>query len=82
MNEGQMAHPMHLHGLGQLVIAKDGYPLASPQWQDTVMVGPGERFTVLVLADNPGVWAWHCHISATPSGTTGCSAWSPPSSSP
>jgi FtsP/CotA-like multicopper oxidase with cupredoxin domain len=62
MNEGVSAHPMHLHGLPQLVIAKDGYPLAQPYTADTVMVGPGERFTVLVQATQPGTWAWHCHI--------------------
>ncbi|HZN13988.1 MAG TPA: multicopper oxidase domain-containing protein [Acidimicrobiales bacterium] len=62
MNEGQMIHPMHLHGLAQLVIAKDGYPLPQPYNADTILVSPGERYTVLVHADNPGVWAWHCHI--------------------
>ena len=29
-NEGLQIHPMHLHGLPQLVIAEDGYPLPSP----------------------------------------------------
>jgi uncharacterized cupredoxin-like copper-binding protein len=62
MNEGVSAHPMHLHGLPQLVIAKDGYALTQPYTADTVMVGPGERFTVLVQATLPGTWAWHCHI--------------------
>ena len=62
MNEGVMAHPMHLHGLAQTVIAKDGYPVPQPYRADTVMVGPGERYTVLVQATVPGTWAWHCHI--------------------
>jgi FtsP/CotA-like multicopper oxidase with cupredoxin domain len=62
MNEGLQAHPMHLHGLPQLVIAKDGFPLAQPQLMDTVNVAPGERYSVLVHATEPGVWAWHCHI--------------------
>ncbi|HWL37997.1 MAG TPA: multicopper oxidase domain-containing protein [Frankiaceae bacterium] len=62
LNEGAMAHPMHLHGLDQLVIAKDGYPLKDPYHADTIMVGPGERFTILVKAELPGTWAWHCHI--------------------
>ena len=70
-NEGLMIHPMHLHGLAQLVIAKDGYPLATPQLQDTVTVAPGERYTVLVHADNPGVWAWHCHILSHAEDETG-----------
>jgi FtsP/CotA-like multicopper oxidase with cupredoxin domain len=46
----------------QLVIAKDGYPLATPSMEDTVTVAPGERVSVLVHATEPGVWAWHCHI--------------------
>ena len=62
MNEGVSAHPMHLHGLPQRVIAKDGYALAQPYTADTVVVAPGERFTVLVQATQPGTWAWHCHI--------------------
>jgi FtsP/CotA-like multicopper oxidase with cupredoxin domain len=62
LNEGMTSHPMHLHGLDQLVIAKDGYPLPAPYRADTVLVAPGERYTVLVQADVPGVWAWHCHI--------------------
>ncbi|HVW32360.1 MAG TPA: multicopper oxidase domain-containing protein [Acidimicrobiia bacterium] len=62
LNEGMMAHPMHLHGMVQTVIAKDGIPLSQPYDADTILVAPGERYTVLVHADTPGVWAWHCHI--------------------
>jgi manganese oxidase len=62
MNEGLQVHPMHLHGMAQLVIAKDGYPLPTPHKEDTVLVAPGERVTVLIQATEPGVWAWHCHI--------------------
>jgi FtsP/CotA-like multicopper oxidase with cupredoxin domain len=62
MNEGLLTHPMHLHGLSQLVIAKDGFPVPQPYEADTVAVSPGERYTVLVHATAPGVWAWHCHI--------------------
>jgi FtsP/CotA-like multicopper oxidase with cupredoxin domain len=61
MNEGLQIHPMHLHGMPQLVIAKDGYPQA-PHLEDTVLVAPGERVSVLVHATEPGTWAWHCHI--------------------
>ena len=62
MNEGMQIHPMHLHGLPQLVIAKDGFPTPAPYQVDTLDVAPGERYTVLVQATSPGVWAWHCHI--------------------
>jgi uncharacterized cupredoxin-like copper-binding protein len=62
LNEGMMVHPMHLHGMVQKIIAKDGIPLAQPYEADTILVAPGERYTVLIHADTPGVWAWHCHI--------------------
>lgn len=62
MNEGLQIHPMHLHGLVQRVVSKDGYRLPRPYSVDTLMVAPGERYDVLVKADEPGVWAFHCHI--------------------
>ncbi len=62
MNEGMMIHPMHLHGMHMTVIAKDGWPLASPWRCDTLNVAPGERWDVIVNCNNPGTWAFHCHI--------------------
>lgn len=71
LNEGAGVHPMHLHGLAQLVIAKDGFPLEQPYTADTILVGPGERYSVLVHADNPGTWVWHCHILSHAENETG-----------
>jgi len=62
MNEGLMIHPMHLHGLPQLVFAKDGWNLPQPYMCDTLNVAPGERWDVIVDCTEPGVWAFHCHI--------------------
>lgn len=62
MNEGLMIHPMHLHGMPQRVVARDGYPLERPYLADTVLVGPGERIDVEIDATEPGAWAYHCHI--------------------
>ena len=61
-NEGLTAHPMHLHQFPQLVFAKDGIPLDAPYWADTINVAPGERYSVLLQADAPGTWVFHCHI--------------------
>jgi FtsP/CotA-like multicopper oxidase with cupredoxin domain len=61
-NEGLQAHPMHMHQPLGWVIAKDGKPLLTPEPTDTVNVAPGERYTVLYKMQDPGVWAWHCHI--------------------
>ncbi len=62
MNEGLLIHPMHLHGLEQLVIAKDGWNLPAPHYGDTIVVGPGERYDVVVDCHTEGTWAFHCHI--------------------
>jgi FtsP/CotA-like multicopper oxidase with cupredoxin domain len=61
-NEGLQVHPMHLHGFEQIIIAKDGEPLDHPYAADTVLVAPGERYTVIFNANSPGTWVWHCHI--------------------
>lgn len=62
MNEGLQIHPMHLHGLPQKVVAKDGHLLPRPRMEDTVLVAPGERVDVVVQATEPGTWIFHCHI--------------------
>lgn len=61
-NEGLTPHPMHLHNNAQLVFAKDGFPLEQPYFADTVNVAPGERYSVLIFGEVPGVWVFHCHI--------------------
>jgi FtsP/CotA-like multicopper oxidase with cupredoxin domain len=70
-NEGLLGHPMHLHGMPQLVIAKDGYSLPAPYTADTIWVAPGERYSVLVHADQVGTWAFHCHILTHAESNTG-----------
>jgi FtsP/CotA-like multicopper oxidase with cupredoxin domain len=71
MNEGVMIHPAHLHGLTLEVFARDGYPLPAPFRCDTLNVAPGERWDAIVVADEPGVWAFHCHILNHAEGATG-----------
>jgi FtsP/CotA-like multicopper oxidase with cupredoxin domain len=62
MNEGMMIHPMHLHGMHQTVIAKDGWPQPAPWKCDTLNIAPGERWDVIVKCTQAGTWAFHCHI--------------------
>ena len=71
MNEGLQIHPMHLHGMPQLVIAKDGYLLPDPHYEDTVLVAPGERVDVLIEASELGAWAYHCHVLTHAEGPNG-----------
>jgi manganese oxidase len=63
MNEGNMMHPWHLHGMPMHVVARDGYPLGAASFHcDTLGVNPGERWDVVIDCDAPGAWAFHCHI--------------------
>lgn len=54
-------HPMHLHGHSFRIVAADGNPLETLIVRDVVPVNPGERYDVEFVADNPGVWLFHCH---------------------
>jgi FtsP/CotA-like multicopper oxidase with cupredoxin domain len=63
MNEGNMMHPWHLHGMPMRVVARDGYPLGSAAFTcDTLGVNPGERWDVVIRCEELGAWAFHCHI--------------------
>ncbi|WP_422735380.1 multicopper oxidase family protein [Micromonospora sp. WMMD729] len=62
VNRSQVVHPWHLHGHHVLVLARDRRPATgSPLWLDSFDVRPGEVWEVAFRADNPGVWANHCH---------------------
>ncbi|MGP1674618.1 MAG: multicopper oxidase domain-containing protein, partial [Candidatus Limnocylindrales bacterium] len=63
MNEGNMMHPWHIHGMPMRVVARDGYALGPAAFTcDTLGVNPGERWDVVIKCDEPGAWAFHCHI--------------------
>ncbi len=61
MNISNGVHPMHLHGHDFKVVAVDGWPVVNPQLRNTVTVAPGEILDIEFVADNPGIWAFHCH---------------------
>lgn len=60
VNDTMMAHPMHLHGL--FVQLVNGQPAARLPNKHIVSVPPGQSYSVLVTADEPGEWAFHCHL--------------------
>jgi len=56
-------HPMHLHGHVFTVLAVDGKPMTgSPIREDSVLVEPHGSADVAFVADNPGLWMFHCHV--------------------
>ena len=58
-NDTMMNHPIHLHGIFS--------ELENPQQEviarkHTINVQPAQRVTYALTADNPGRWAYHCHL--------------------
>ena len=39
----------------------DGSYVDDPNLIDTVHVGPAQRVDIILYADNPGIWPFHCH---------------------
>ena len=58
-------HPIHLHGYKFHVTETDGGEIAeSAQWPETTVLVPvGSTRTVEFVADAPGDWAMHCHMT-------------------
>jgi iron transport multicopper oxidase len=67
-------HPFHLHGHNFQVVsrsdemagpfvqeANDTLP-AIPMMRDVILVRPLGNLRIRFVADNPGVWLFHCHI--------------------
>ena len=59
VNDTMMEHPIHLHGLWSEI--ENGQGDYRP-YKHTVIVKPGERLSYLATADEPGLWAFHCHL--------------------
>ncbi len=62
INVGEEMHSMHIHGHNFLVTHRDGYELPNPFRVDTLGIMPGERYDVLMEANNPGLWVFHDHV--------------------
>jgi FtsP/CotA-like multicopper oxidase with cupredoxin domain len=59
-NDTMMAHPMHLHGM--FVQLENGQAAGKMPNKHTVIVPPGQSYSVLLTADEAGEWAFHCHL--------------------
>jgi FtsP/CotA-like multicopper oxidase with cupredoxin domain len=58
-------HPIHLHGYRFRVVGTDAGEIpASAQWPETTVLVPvGSTRTIEFVADEPGDWAMHCHMT-------------------
>lgn len=59
VNDTMMEHPLHLHGMWMYL--ENGHGDYLPR-KHTINVKPAERVSVLIYADAPGRWAFHCHL--------------------
>lgn len=59
VNDTMMGHPMHLHGMWMEL--ENGHGNFIPRVH-TVYVKPSERISLLITPEEPGSWAFHCHI--------------------
>lgn len=60
INETMMAHPMHLHG--NFFQLENGQPMEKLPNKNMVIVPPGGSYSVLLSANEPGEWSFHCHL--------------------
>ena len=61
VNQTPMPHPMHLHG-HEFQVVEINDERFSGAVRDTVLVPPRHRVVVAFDANNPGLWALHCHL--------------------
>jgi hypothetical protein len=66
LNAGETIEEIHPHGHDMLVTHKDGNPIpeGARVWQDVLKIGPGERYDVIIEANNPGPWMIHTHVNS------------------
>ena len=60
-NESPNLHPIHLHGLIFVPIRSNKRQLP-PLLTDTMLLLKDEIIDIALVADNPGDWAFHCHV--------------------
>ena len=60
VNNTMMAHPVHLHGMFFELV--NGQPPAHQPRKNIVTVQPGASASFDLTANEPGDWAFHCHL--------------------
>ncbi len=61
-NDTAWPHAMHLHGHHFWVLVDDPTADAPSGKRDTWLMPAGSRARLVFVADNPGLWLFHCHM--------------------
>lgn len=60
-NQTSWLHPMHFHGaIFQVINSQTDSVMGA--LRDTLLLGPGEKTSIALCADELGIWMIHCHI--------------------
>lgn len=62
-NDTAWWHPIHIHGYSFHVLNRNGSPVPHRQLADTILIPPKETGDIAFVADNPGDWMLHCHVT-------------------
>jgi FtsP/CotA-like multicopper oxidase with cupredoxin domain len=78
-NVSMFNHPLHLHGHRFAVTGSDGGRWPQNTWrpETTEIIGVGQTRDIEFVADNPGDWPLHCHMSHHTMNTMGHNIASP-----
>lgn len=61
-NDTRWDHAMHLHGQHFWVKSREFGDVERDVLRDTYLMAPGEIADLVFIADNPGLWLFHCHM--------------------
>lgn len=61
-NDTRWEHAMHLHGHHFWVNSREFGEAGRDVLRDTYLMAPGETADLVFIADNPGLWLFHCHM--------------------
>ncbi len=62
-NDTAWWHPIHLHGHSFRLLHRNGAVVLNSIWSDTVLLAPQDSVDIAFVADNPGDWMVHCHVT-------------------
>jgi FtsP/CotA-like multicopper oxidase with cupredoxin domain len=61
-NDTSWAHSMHLHGHHFWVNSLEFGENPKLIMRDSYLMKRGEKASLIFVADNPGLWLFHCHM--------------------
>ena len=61
-NDTSWEHSMHLHGHHFWVQSREFNESQKVVLRDTYLMKAGEKNDLVFIADNPGLWLFHCHM--------------------